>query len=265
MKFCANLSTLLQDIPSLTDRYIQFCRVPSLVNAIECQNPYLHSIDEWNGVIGKCTKEYKRTPKWILINSPPLFDKCKDIPSNDDFENKVLKQTLEYAKAFNVRKVHLILQDTNDVYEFLQQEPLIVFMPKMEDLLKYAARFMAPHNITCVIEPLSIRPNYYLRSYPLAKEIVRTVNESNLKVMLDTFHLQKLHGNITENIDLIKEVVGHVQISQTPLRDSPMNSGEVDHKYVLNCVSKFYTDYVGLEYNAKSDDTLSWTESFKNV
>lgn len=70
----------------------------------------------------------------------------------------------------------------------------------MKELLKFGAQFMAPHGITCLIEPLSIRPLYYLRSYYDAIEIVKDLKQENLKVMLDTFHLQMLHGNLTENM-----------------------------------------------------------------
>jgi hydroxypyruvate isomerase len=47
--------------------------------------------------------------------------------------------------------------------------------------------------------------------------------------------------------------VGHVQISQTPKRDSPMSEdGEVNHRYfLLKLVAPFYQDFIGLEYNGK--------------
>lgn len=148
---------------------------------------------------------------------------------------------------------------------------------KIVDLARYAAKTLAPHGAMVVIEPLSIRPNYYLRSYADAKSIATAtgtfsgVVEPNLKVMLDSYHLQRLHGNLTENIEVItiwnfmakqqvisdyfllqnvKAQVGHVQISQTPDRDNPMNCGEVNHEYFLKLVSQFYDDYIGLEYSS---------------
>ncbi len=56
----------------------------------------------------------------------------------------------------------------------------------------------------CVIEPLSTRPNYYLRSYSTAMDIVKASKTDNLKVMLDSFHLQRLHGNLTERVKVIQ-------------------------------------------------------------
>ena len=69
--------------------------------------------------------------------------------------------------------------------------------------MNIAAKYFQTDGITCVIEPLSIRPNYYLRSYELAKEIINKLKQPNLKILLDTYHLQRLHGNLTENIEVI--------------------------------------------------------------
>jgi hypothetical protein len=52
--------------------------------------------------------------EWILINSLPVFDQTKEIPSFDEYQQLVLNRTLDYAKVLNVKKVHLIMTDTND-------------------------------------------------------------------------------------------------------------------------------------------------------
>jgi hydroxypyruvate isomerase len=56
----------------------------------------------------------------------------------------------------------------------------------------------------CLIEPLSTRPDYYLRSYSTAMDIVKSSKIENLKVMLDSFHLQRLHGNLTERVKVVQ-------------------------------------------------------------
>lgn len=42
---------------------------------------------------------------------------------------------------------------------------------------------MSKLNVTVLIEPLSTRPNYYLRSYDTALALVKELNEPNLKIM----------------------------------------------------------------------------------
>jgi hypothetical protein len=52
--------------------------------------------------------------KWVLINSLPLCDQTKEIPSFNDYQKLVLDRTLAYSKALNVSKVHLVMTDTNN-------------------------------------------------------------------------------------------------------------------------------------------------------
>ena len=52
--------------------------------------------------------------KWILINSLPLYEQMKEIPSFELYEKSVLEKTLSYSKALNVKKVHLVMSDVND-------------------------------------------------------------------------------------------------------------------------------------------------------
>ena len=68
------------------------------------------------------------------------------------------------------------------------------------ELLDFGAKTLEEHGITCLIEPLATRKDYYLRSYDLAMDIVTKLKRPNLMIMLDTFHLQMLHGNLTERI-----------------------------------------------------------------
>lgn len=81
----------------------------------------------------------------------------------------------------------------------------IDFRHKIIDLVYQAARFFQPHHILCLIEPLSTRLNYYLRSYPTAIDIVKSSKMDNLKLMLDSFHLQRLHGNLTERVEVFEK------------------------------------------------------------
>lgn len=117
-------------------------------------------------------------------------------------------------------------------------------------LLKHGAKRLEDEGFVCVIEPLSIRKFYYLRCYSQAKSIVEQLNVPNLKILVDSYHMQMLNGNLTTIVNEVKNQQGHVQISQAPLRDSPMNNGEINFDYFLSLIAKSgYNDYVGLEYN----------------
>lgn len=85
------------------------CREDYRFEAVECQNPYDVSIEEWKELMSK-----SNPLKWILINSLPLFDQTKEIPSFDQYQQMVLQRTLDYAKTLKVSKVHLIMMDTDN-------------------------------------------------------------------------------------------------------------------------------------------------------
>lgn len=266
MRFAANLSTLCQDIPRLTDRLTHLVgRKDYSFKYVECQNPYGEDVSIWKDLT------HQHNLEWILINSPPLFDCFKKdpvtqrtpIPSRDQYRDACLSKAISFATQVNCKKIHLVMTDVDPEKGAEQSNIVKKEKVAIHDLLNFAARQCEPHGITCVIEPLSIRDNYYLKSYEDAVDIVSN-GGSNLKIMLDTFHLQRLHGNLTEYISnkIPKEHIGHVQISQTPLRDCPMNEGEVDHKYVLSKINEVYDGVIGLEYNNKSHESFSWLKDF---
>ncbi|CAF4384263.1 unnamed protein product, partial [Adineta steineri] len=146
-----------------------------------CQNPYDISVSEWKELISN-----NKSLKWILINSLPLYNQTNEIPSFNEYQQLVLNRTLDYAKALNVNKVHLVMTDANNNSDRC----------KIIDLVYQAAEFFQPHRIMCLIEPLSIRLNYYLQSYSMAIDMVKSSKTDNLKIMLDSYHLQRLHGNL---------------------------------------------------------------------
>lgn len=258
MKFSANISTLFSDLTTLTEKYSHVVTNCShIFDTIECQDPYQLTTDAWTSLFGELKKGNHKLPKWDLINSPPLFNLYKPghIPSHEEYQEKVLVKVVDYAKLLSCKKVHLIMGDINN--DVQNQDKLI-------DLVIFGSNFLKQHDLITVIEPLAIRDNYYLRSYQLACEIAQR-NESHCKVLLDIYHLQKLSGNITETIEKVKPLVGHVQISQVPKRDCPFNLGEVNYEYVLKLLQLWYKDFVGLEYNNQTTESFDWVEKWKNA
>lgn len=84
--------------------------------AIECQLPYQHTIEEWRKTFENAQKERTGSvlPKFDLINSIPVFSVFKDkIPTIAEFDEQILERTLDYAKLFKVNKVHLVLTDSH--------------------------------------------------------------------------------------------------------------------------------------------------------
>lgn len=132
--------------------------------------------------------------------------------------------------------------------------------------LKYAAKTLTEHNIIGLIEPINkySRPNYFLDSYEVAAEVLKKVNSSNLKLLVDVFHLQHIKGNISNTFQELSEYIGHVQIAQVPHRHEPDVQGELDFAYVFQIIKDSgYDEWVGCEYKPKNG-TVSGLKWIKN-
>lgn len=46
-----------------------------------------------------------------------------------------------------------------------------------------------------------------------ALDILKKLNTTNIKLMIDLFHLQHIKGNITNTLKDLQQYIGHVQVS----------------------------------------------------
>jgi hypothetical protein len=49
----------------------------------------------------------------------------------------------------------------------------------------------------------------------------------------------------------MQPMIGHVQVSQVPARDSPDNEGEINFDYFFRLMAKLPIDLIGLEYKSE--------------
>lgn len=256
---------MFTDLPTLKERYEYICfRSPIHFDAVECQDPYILSIDEWREIFDSCSKRGAKLPTWELINSPALFNVFpgEQVPTFDEYKRTVLEKTLEYAKFLGCSKVHLILGDLSCKQN--NPDELNPNSEKIVNLLYDSVHYLGEEKITCLIEPLSLkeRENYYLRSYKLGYQIVQNCKHDNLRLLTDIYHLQRLEGNLSETIRKYMPLTGHVQVSQVPWRDNPFNTGEIDYRYILKILRDVYFGYIGLEFKCSTLTDLSWISSY---
>ncbi|XP_076663487.1 hydroxypyruvate isomerase-like protein Gip [Andrena cerasifolii] len=256
LKFAANLSFMFTEAPTIIERY-KLAKDAGF-KAVESGFP-----------LGYSSKEVLEAKKnagveQILIN---VFtgDVSKGelgfaaIPGEEDNFKKSIDLTIEYAKALNCKRIHVMsgkvseaTSTNDDVYE---------------KNLSYAAEKFQKEGIVGLIEPINniAVPNYYMNSFQKGLSVVKKINSPSLKLLFDIFHLQYICGNITDNIKELLPYIGHVQVAQVPDRHEPDTPGEIDYKYVLSTLEKEgYSGYVGLEYRPKSSSVkgLSWVEKF---
>ena len=71
----------------------------------------------------------------------------------------------------------------------------------------------------------------------------------NVKLLLDVFHLQLLHGDITRNIKRFLPYAGHIQLAQAPNRVGLQDPGELNYSYILSLLQELgYDGWIGLEH-----------------
>ena len=71
--------------------------------------------------------------------------------------------------------------------------------------------------------------------------------------MFVCYHIQKMHGFLSENLSKHMNHIGHVQIAAVPNRNEPL-FGEINYKYIMSYLEKVnYKGIVGLEYLTKDD------------
>ena len=51
--------------------------------------------------------------------------------------------------------------------------------------------------------------------------------------MFDCYHIQKMHGFLSENLSKHMNQIGHVQIAAVPNRNEPL-FGEINYKYIMS-------------------------------
>lgn len=130
------------------------------------------------------------------------------------------------------------------------------------DNLRYAAPLAAEAGVMLTIETLNPwdAPGYFLDSSGEAFEVLRQVDHPSVKYQFDTYHLQRLEGNLTETLENNIAYVGHLQFGDVPGRSEP-GTGKLNFADLVTAAERAgYDDYVGLEYIPKSTgaETLAW-------
>lgn len=135
------------------------------------------------------------------------------------------------------------------------------------DNLRYAADRFAAHDKRILIEALSpgVKPCYLFSSQYQALGIAEEVDRPNVFIQLDTFHAQKVDGNLSH---LIREYAGryaHVQIASLPDRHEP-DDGEINYPWLFRLFDDVgYRGWIGCEYQPRNttQDGLGWFNAWR--
>lgn len=185
---------------------------------------------------------------------------CASFPQQQEAFKKNFHNTLDFAKTFNCRKIHLMSGK-------LDQPPTKEHQETFLSNLKYAASHLESESVVGVIEPINHYsvPGYFLHDFNFAVNAIKSVGSSNIKLMVDLFHLQMIRGNVVNSLRELSDHIGHVQIAQAPNRNEPNSPGELNLKFILDELEKIgYHDFIGCEYKplTTTESGLSWINEF---
>ncbi|KAF3997596.1 2-oxo-tetronate isomerase [Glaciimonas immobilis] len=182
------------------------------------------------------------------------------LPGREDEFKRSIDTALEYALVLGNDKLHvmagLIGPDQDRAHH------RAVYLKN----LAYAARQLAPHGITLVIEPINTRdiPGFFLNRQDDAQAICAEVGLDNLRVQFDLYHCQIVEGDLAVKLkrDMARPHggIGHIQIAGVPDRHEP-DGGEINYPYLFNLIDALgYDGWIGCEYRPKAGTSagLSW-------
>jgi hydroxypyruvate isomerase len=127
-----------------------------------------------------------------------------------------------------------------------------------KQIVGYAER----KNQTLVLEPLNTRdpldwkghPGYQGADLGDCLEVIQAVGSPSLKLLLDIYHVQIMHGDLIRRIGEIREYIGYVQAAGVPGRHELDESQEINFPAVLKAlVDNGYRGYLGLEFIPAKD------------
>lgn len=127
----------------------------------------------------------------------------------------------------------------------------------------WAADLASERGVEVMVEAINTFENgpYLLHATKDAAEFVLSVGRENVKVQYDVYHMQRMEGNIVANLREHIDLIGHVQIADSPGRGEP-GTGEIHYAYVLAELEALgYGGFVGLEYNPtteKTEESFAW-------
>lgn len=196
--------------------------------------------------ISSVARDLNVTVSDIVVNSPDgsiggFLTKFED---KDKYLER-LKETIGIAHQLNCKK--LITCSGNGVKEITKAEQLANMVRTLEE----ASQIAEKENIILLLEPLNSlvdHPGYFLTSSRTGFDIVKKINNPNLRLLYDIYHMQIMEGNILDTIKGNISLIGHFHSAGVPGRHELYN-GELNYPFIIKKIDELgYQGYFSLEY-----------------
>jgi hydroxypyruvate isomerase len=197
----------------------------------------------------------------VLFNLPPGNWAAGErglaaLPGREAEFRAGVDQALDYALTLGTPRLHVMAGRLPEGADRRQCRAVYIAN------LRHAARALARHDRTLLIEPINPRdmPGYFLNTQAEAHAICGETGEPNVKVQMDFYHAQIVEGDLAMTFKNFAGGIGHIQIAGVPDRAEP-DDGEVNYRYLFRMLDEAgYEGWVGCEYRprGRTEDGLGW-------
>jgi hydroxypyruvate isomerase len=157
------------------------------------------------------------------------------------------RRAVEVAKRVNAKWMTVVPGS------FERKLPIGIQDSNVIDALRRGAEILEPHGLVMVLEPLSDSPDLYLQTSQQSYMICKAVNSPSCKILYDIYHMQKMEGNLINNIELTWDEIAYFQIGDNPGRKEP-TTGEINYKNVFKYIyDKGYNGVMGMEHGISGE------------
>ncbi len=198
----------------------------------------------------------------VLFNLPPGDWEAGErgiaaLPGREDEFKQGVEAALEYAQALGVKQLNCLSGLYQNTYNKEQHWQTLLTN------IKYAAQRLASQDITLLIEAINSKvdmPGFIIDTLDKAQGLIREVNEPNVKIQFDIYHMQIMHGDIIRSLESTQSEIGHIQFADNPGRHEP-GTGELNFPGIFNALDQLkYSGYVSAEYHPSRSTkaSLDW-------
>ena len=253
MRFSANVSILFKEVP-LLERFGRAAEAG--FGAVEFWWPSGEDL----GAVEKAVKDAGVRVALFNFDAGDMPGGDRGLVSDPDRQEQFRENVpvaLELAQSLGCRKMNVLLGHEIDGMDREEQLELA------RENVGFAADQAREVGVEVVAEAVNTFENgpYLIYTTQDAVDFVESVGRGNLAIQHDFYHMQRMEGNLVATLQEHTDMVGHVQIADSPGRGEP-GTGEIYYPYVLGVLEDLgYSGYVGLEYNPtteKTEDSFAW-------
>jgi hydroxypyruvate isomerase len=254
-RFAANLTMMFNEHDFL-DRFD--AAAAAGFEAVEFLFPYDYPVEQ-------VVERVQRNGLTVVLMNLPAGDWAAGergmaaLPSRAADMRSAFERATPYIRALRVPRVHLMAGIApNDEYHWRAYRESVRWCASQALLL----------GIDVLLEPVNRRdmPGYFMSDVDAALALIEELHLPNVRLQLDLYHAQIIHGDVTTRLRRAMPVLGHVQVASVPSRHEP--DGEE-----LNCAFLFdeldrlgYGGHIGCEYRprGRTEDGLGWLAAWTN-